>query len=88
MSETTRFRSGQRVRIVAEDHPLHGETGTVSRVMLRGGGARGMPTEAWVKMDRPLPPHLRRFPEGDHRADMAPFYDFECAAIREAPEGG
>jgi len=79
------FQTGQRVRVAAEGHPMDGQTGVVWRVMLRGGGARGTPSEAWVRMDNPLPPDLRTFPAGDSRADMASFYDFECMTATPDP---
>lgn len=79
-STLKRFGQGvTRVRIVAEDHPCFGKTGTVWRVMLRGGGARGTPQEAWIRMDEPLPVDLRSFPAGDPRQDMIAVYCFECA---------
>jgi hypothetical protein len=81
------FQQGQRVRIVVEDHPCAGKTGTVWRIMLRGGGGRSTPQEAWLRMDEPLPADLRSFPAGDPRQDMISARADECAPV-ETHENG
>lgn len=70
----TRFRHGQRVRLihtVSMPAVLVGRTGTVHRV--RHADAR-----AWVRMDTPLPSRLQSFPNGDDRERYLLLEPQEC----------
>jgi len=68
----SRLKDGQRVRVVATDHPLVGWSGTVVRLRFGDDGA-------WVKMDDELPEGCALFPPNDSRARHALLYPDECA---------
>jgi hypothetical protein len=75
----TRFTEGWRVIVQAAGHPLGGVSGTVRRIL------RGIPTEAWVRMDSPIPDEMARFPVGDDRRNDA-LLDAEDCELLDAPE--
>lgn len=69
-----RFQNNQRVRVIAE-HTLFGKAGTVVRL-------RRADDQAWVEMDKDLPPALQVFPKDDTRRDKHTLlWPDECEAI-------
>lgn len=81
-----RFRDGQRVEVIDTTHPLHGKQGVVVRVCIGGlqpwnqspDGMFWNVPEAWVRMDDPLPSHLRSFPASDSRGQNVRFDASQC----------
>ena len=66
------FQSGQRIKVV--EGPLKGCMGSVVRVKMSTS------QEAWVKIDKPLPPAMRSFGPEDNRADHI------CLSIEDCEE--
>lgn len=69
----TRFRLGQRIRLINAEPK--GMTGTVCRLRYADDGA-------WAKMDQDLPPDLRSFPDPkDERFRNRLVYPDECESL-------
>lgn len=68
-----KLRNGMRVKITdhGSNEAFNGLTGVVVRLCSNGHSA-------WISTDKPLPAHLRCFPDNDHRCNRTKIYDDEC----------